>query len=108
MTAAAAPKARDEIGLLERDEELARLEAGIAAARTGSGGLLLIEGPGGIGKSALLAAAAALAAERGVARLSARATEIERELPFGAIGQLLEGHLRGGRTTISSSAARPD
>lgn len=63
-------------------------------ARSGNGGIELIEAPAGAGKSALLEAAAAAAAEMKMTRLSACATEIERELPFGAIRQLLEGHLR--------------
>jgi DNA-binding NarL/FixJ family response regulator len=88
------PHAQDEVGLLERDEELGRLEASIDAARAGNGGLILIEGPAGIGKTALLAAAGRIAEERGLRRLAATATELDGELPFGAIRQLLEGHVR--------------
>src|SRR5829696_5032585 len=48
--------------LLERSEELARVEAALAEARAGRGMLLVIEGPAGIGKTALLAAARTAAA----------------------------------------------
>ena len=43
--------------LLERNEELARIESALAEARTGRGTFLVIEGPAGMGKTALLAAA---------------------------------------------------
>ena len=59
------------------------------SARAGSGGAVVFEGPAGIGKSSLLAAArTAAAADFRV--LSARGGELERELPFGIVRQLLE------------------
>jgi DNA-binding CsgD family transcriptional regulator len=75
--------------LVERELELEMLERLLAAARAGSGGAVVFEGPAGIGKSSLLAATrAAAAAELRV--LSARGGELERELPFGIVRQLLE------------------
>ena len=75
--------------LVERELELERLEQLLADARAGSGGGLVFEGPAGIGKSSLLAAArAAAGAELRV--LTARGGELERELPFGVVRQLLE------------------
>jgi MoxR-like ATPase len=44
--------------LLERDEELARLDEMIAGALAGTGRLVVIEGEAGVGKSSLVAAAA--------------------------------------------------
>jgi predicted ATPase len=41
--------------LVEREHELDAMGRLLAAAREGSGGALLIEGPPGIGKSSLLA-----------------------------------------------------
>ena len=41
-------------GLLERQGELARIDGLLGAARAGRGGVLLITGPAGIGKSVLL------------------------------------------------------
>jgi DNA-binding CsgD family transcriptional regulator len=87
--------------LLERETELARIEAGIERALDAEGEMLLVEGPAGIGKTALLRAARGLAGERMTA-LSARATELEREFPFGAVRQLLEPPLRGRSTTRRS------
>jgi DNA-binding CsgD family transcriptional regulator len=56
-----------------REEELARMEAGLAAVQRGGGGLLLITGEAGIGKSWLLAETARRAAGRGMVVLSGRA-----------------------------------
>jgi MoxR-like ATPase len=40
--------------LLEREAEVGRVDAALAAAREGRGRALLVEGPAGIGKTALL------------------------------------------------------
>lgn len=75
--------------LVERELELEMVERLLAGARAGSGGTVVFEGPAGIGKSSLLAATrTAAAAELRV--LSARGGELERELPFGIVRQLLE------------------
>ena len=52
--------------LLERSEELARIESALADARAGRGTFVVVEGPAGIGKTALLAAARTAAAESGM------------------------------------------
>jgi DNA-binding CsgD family transcriptional regulator len=75
--------------LVERELELQALEALLAGARAGSGGAVVFEGLAGIGKSSLLAAARTAAAED-LRVLSARGGELERELPFGIVRQLLE------------------
>ena len=75
--------------LAERELELEQLERLLAHARDGSGGAVVFAGPAGIGKSSLLAAARA-AAEPELRVLSARGGELERELPFGVVRQLLE------------------
>jgi DNA-binding CsgD family transcriptional regulator len=74
--------------LVERELELETVERLLADAKAGAGGALVFEGPAGIGKSSLLAAARAAAADMRV--LSARGGELERELPFGIVRQLLE------------------
>jgi DNA-binding CsgD family transcriptional regulator len=75
--------------LVERELELETVERLLAGAQTGSGGAVVFEGPAGIGKSSLLAATrTAAGAELRV--LSARGGELERELPFGVVRQLLE------------------
>ncbi len=76
--------------LLERNEELARIESALADARTGRGRFLVIEGPAGIGKTALLAAARTAAAEGGMRVLRSRGTELERNFAFGVVRQLFE------------------
>jgi DNA-binding CsgD family transcriptional regulator len=76
--------------LLERERELRCIEDAIAAARAGSGRSVVVEGPAGIGKSAVLAAARA-AAEDGTTRvLRARGAELERDFAFGVVRQLFE------------------
>ena len=57
--------------------------------------LLVIEGAPGIGKTRLLDEAASAAATGGARVLRARGSELERELPFGVMRQLLEPVLRG-------------
>lgn len=81
--------------LLEREAELATFDAALEAARRGAGSLLALEGPAGIGKTRLLAAAAERASELGVEVLRARGSELERSSSFGLARQLFEPHLRG-------------
>jgi DNA-binding CsgD family transcriptional regulator len=77
-------------GLLERSGEVAGIEAALAEVCAGRGRLVVIEGPAGIGKTALLAAARARAADGGMRVLRARATELERDFAFGVVRQLFE------------------
>ena len=84
MTAAATGQ------LFERSEELARIESALAGACSGRGAFIVIEGPAGIGKTALLAAARTAAANRGMRVLRSRATELERDFAFGVVRQLFE------------------
>jgi DNA-binding CsgD family transcriptional regulator len=74
--------------LVERELELDTVERLLAGARAGSGGAMVFEGPAGIGKSSLLAMARTAATDLRV--LSAHGGELERELPFGIVRQLLE------------------
>jgi DNA-binding CsgD family transcriptional regulator len=76
--------------LLERSEELARIESALAEARAGRGTFVVIEGPAGIGKTALLAAARTAAAHGGMRVLRSRGTELERDFAFGVVRQLFE------------------
>ena len=62
--------------LLERNEELARIESALAEARSGRGRFVVVEGPAGIGKTALLAAVRAAAADEGMRVLRSRGTEL--------------------------------
>jgi DNA-binding CsgD family transcriptional regulator len=76
--------------LLERSEELARIESALAEARSGRGRFVVVEGPAGIGKTALLAAARTAAADGGMRVLRSRGTELERDFAFGVVRQLFE------------------
>src|ERR1700754_5233211 len=73
--------------MIGRDAELAVLAGGVAAAEAGSGAMLVVEGPAGIGKTTLLDAAAAAARERGFAVLRARGNPLERDFAFGIARQ---------------------
>ena len=93
--------------LLERDRELEILDHAIAATLAGSAGLLLVEGPAGIGKSRLVAEARRRAAESALLVLSARGGELERDFPFGVVRQLFEPRLAdaGVRERVLSGSA---
>jgi DNA-binding CsgD family transcriptional regulator len=77
-----------EAPLVERERELEAFARVLEAARRGEGGAAVVEGPAGIGKSRLLATAANSADDLEVLR--ARASELERDFPFGVVRQLFE------------------
>jgi DNA-binding CsgD family transcriptional regulator len=76
--------------LLERSGELSEITQGLDAAQRGDGGLLVLEGPAGIGKTRLLDAARAAADARTFRVLWARGGELERDYAYGVVRQLLE------------------
>lgn len=76
--------------MLERHADLEELRRAIAAARTGTDRLVVIEGAAGTGKSRLLAAAVELAGADGLRVLQASGSELERDFAFGAVRQLFE------------------
>jgi DNA-binding CsgD family transcriptional regulator len=78
----------NEPDLVERAGELASIEDTLRRAGSGAGQLTLVEGPAGVGKSALLAAAASRARQLEAEVLSAHAGEFERGLPFEIARQL--------------------
>ena len=81
--------------LLERDRELERIRRFLQRARQGHGGALVVEGPAGIGKTTLLAAARDTAGSEGFRVLRARGAELEREFAFGVVRQLVEPVVAG-------------
>ncbi len=91
--------------MLEREHELAEIEALLSAAVAGTGRLLVIAGEAGIGKSTLLSAAAARAVERGLRVLRASGGALETEFAFGVARQLFAG--AAGRLTGAAAAAAP-
>jgi DNA-binding SARP family transcriptional activator len=82
--------------LVDRERETAALTAAIAAATTGCGGVVLIEGPAGIGKTRLLTEAVRLSTDAGLRGLAARCSQLERSFGFGAVRQLFEPSLVDG------------
>jgi predicted ATPase len=90
-------------GLLEREHELREVAELVDRARCGEGAVVVVEGPAGIGKTALLEEACGRAAKAGLAVLSARGAELERDFGFGIVRQLFEPVMR--RASASNRAA---
>jgi len=98
--------------LLERERELAVLAEAVGRAVAGEGGLALVEGAAGIGKTRLVGEARLLGAEAGLRVLAARGGELEREFPFGVVRQLFEPvlvdeELRARAFAGAAAPARP-
>jgi DNA-binding CsgD family transcriptional regulator len=87
------PQTAAPLLMLEREAELATLEALLAAARDGDGRLVVVEGSAGIGKTRLLAATRKLAELGEFEVLTARGGELEGEFAFGIVRQLFEAPL---------------
>ena len=96
--------------LFEREVDLAAIDAALTESMAGTGGVLLIEGPAGIGKSVLLEHLRKRATERQFTVLTARGGELERGFGFGIVRQLLEVALLGAdpaeRARLLAGAAR--
>ncbi|HEX8854064.1 MAG TPA: AAA family ATPase, partial [Thermoleophilaceae bacterium] len=82
--------------LLEREHELETLSAAAVRAAGGAGGVVLIEGAAGVGKSRLVASARACGRELGMQMLEGRGAVLEREFAFGVVRQLFEGVVTPG------------
>ena len=93
--------------MLERERELAELDALVMDAKAGEARLALIEGPAGIGKTQLMAELRRRGAAANMRVLSGRGSELEREFPFGLVRQLFEPVLDDGAFTGAAEAARP-
>lgn len=76
--------------LIERERELAALQQRIDAALCGSGSVVTIEGPAGIGKTSLLRAVDEVARRAGITTALARCSPIEAHLAHGVVRQLFE------------------
>jgi DNA-binding CsgD family transcriptional regulator len=77
--------------LRERERELAAIDALVECG----GGVLLVEGRAGIGKSSLVEAACSRADALGQEVLRARGSELEAGFAFGVVRQLFERRLAG-------------
>src|SRR5687768_13768408 len=76
--------------LLERDAELEALREALSGATDGAGGLVVIDGAAGVGKTALMDATHAAARDAGLLVLRARGAELEREFGYGVVRQLFD------------------
>jgi DNA-binding CsgD family transcriptional regulator len=76
--------------LLERERELDVLDHAVAGALAGTPGVVVVEGPAGIGKSRLIGEARTRGTQGGLLVLSARGGELELDFPFGIVRQLFE------------------
>ena len=101
--------------LLDRDAELGELGRRLAQARAGSGRVIVVEGPAGIGKSTLLAAAAPDRRARTARSCCARAgSPLEQDAAWGMARQLFEplrsrpgvGRADGRRGGLARARAR--
>lgn len=92
----------DATGLTGRGTELARLRAVIDRARTGRPTTVLTRGEPGVGKSAVLAAVAALAADSGFRVVVAGARDVPR-VPFAAAEHALRQLLRTAPAAVSAA-----
>src|SRR5436305_14977561 len=86
--------------MLEREAELAALEAMLGAAQSGDGRLVVVEGSAGIGKTRLLAEARAVATAVEFEVLTARGGALEGQFAFGLVRQLFESPLADARPEI--------
>jgi DNA-binding CsgD family transcriptional regulator/predicted negative regulator of RcsB-dependent stress response len=95
--------------LLERDAELALIDQVIEPAREGRGGVLLVEGPPGIGKTRLVEAARERGGEAGLEVLAARGSDLEASFPFGVVRRLFEHRVERApdRDALLAGAAAP-
>ncbi len=92
------------VALLERDSELHLLERVIESAQRGRGGVVLIEGRAGVGKTELLRLAEALGRDAGFRVLRGRGTELDRPFGFGVVRALLERCVRESPDVLGGGA----
>jgi DNA-binding CsgD family transcriptional regulator len=83
--------------LVGRQEEASRLQAALAAAGSGQGGLVLVTGEAGVGKSRLVRETARLAGLRGFVVLAGRSVAGEVRAPFRPFAEALAAAGRSGR-----------
>jgi DNA-binding CsgD family transcriptional regulator len=112
----ATPRRAMPTALLQRDAELAVVGRLLGAVRAGSGRLIVVEGPAGIGKSSLLRAAALDAVASGVRVLRAWGGPLEQDAGWGIARQLFGPLYHGpewaelavGAASLARRALDPD
>ena len=93
MERESSPRSPEHRALVGRGRELARIEEEIRALQGGTSRVLHVVGEPGIGKSRLLAELGKAGLDRGHLLLNGRATEFERNYPFGLFIDALDDHL---------------
>jgi len=95
--------------LVERDDELSRSAAALDAVADGSGRIISVEGPAGMGKTVLLGAIRDQARTRGFRIFSGRGSELEIDFPYGVVRQLFEAEVadEASREVALADAAAP-
>lgn len=91
-----------DVPLLEREGEVDAISGLVDDLCAGSGGVLLVDGPAGIGKSRLVKVACRRADDRAIAVLRARGGELERGTPYGLVRELFADVV--GRATPAERA----
>lgn len=84
-------------GLFERAAELSAIQHALRSASAGSGRSVLLAGPAGIGKSALVARAQESARAAGFMTLFSSSTPVSTALPHGVVRDWLGAQVRAGR-----------
>ncbi|GAA4601345.1 DNA-binding CsgD family transcriptional regulator [Actinoplanes octamycinicus] len=84
--------------LVEREDPGRALRDRLAAAGRGRGSLVAVTGPAGSGRTALLAALCADAADSGATVLFAASSSSEADFPLGVLGQLMTEAFAGPAT----------
>ncbi|MFN2503900.1 MAG: helix-turn-helix transcriptional regulator [Acidimicrobiales bacterium] len=80
--------------IIGRDEVLGKLEAAVTEGRSGRGGVTVVLGEAGIGKSRLVREVAEAAVRRGLAVLSGRAVDSDSPVAFRPLSHALLGRFR--------------
>jgi DNA-binding CsgD family transcriptional regulator len=94
--------------IVGRERELERIEQLLGLAQSGDGGVAVLEGPAGIGKTALLGEATRRADSLGFSVLRGGGSRLEREYAYGVVRQLFAPMLgsRSGSGDLFEGAAR--
>ncbi|HEY7051679.1 MAG TPA: adenylate/guanylate cyclase domain-containing protein [Mycobacterium sp.] len=95
---------RSESALVGRTWEVSTLSAILDEVVAGSGCVVNVVGPAGIGKSRLVREAAAIAAQRGIDTFAAYCESHTRDIPFYAVARLLRAAT--GIDDLDAAAAR--
>ncbi|MGW0643307.1 AAA family ATPase [Streptomyces badius] len=95
---------RSPLRLYGRDAELAALENLLAPLRRGDGGALVLAAPPGLGRTALLCAAADAHRDRGPV-LWAVAAPADRAVPYSGLGALLGSDVAGAGSGVAAPGA---